>query len=242
MAACKESLLPATLSPVNTGAKSMTQVEQVVARLTDDIIACRLLPDALLHIAALAEQLGVSLGAVREALAALAADRLVIAQPQRGYRVSPISGKSLTHLVQARVQIECLCLAEAIQHGDLQWEKRCLSAWEALQKLRHAKDGAQTAAAAARIHAHDVFHYALVSGCPNEWLLRMQCSLYQQSERYRRLVNVTGPQTRAIHAEHQALLEIVLARDAQGACALLTQHLNRTARMALDSPLLDCGP
>lgn len=223
--------MPATASSVNTAAKPMTQVDQVVASLTDDIIACRLLPDARLHIASLAEQQGVSLGAVREALAALAAEGLVVAQPQRGYRVSPISGQSLSHLVQARVDIECLCLAEAIKHGDLQWEKRCLTAFGTLKKSRVANSGAH-------ITAHDAFHFALVSGCPNEWLLRIQRNLYQQSERYRRLVNVIGPKTRDIDGEHQALLDMVLARDVDGARALLTQHLMKTARMVLDSPML----
>ena len=233
--------MPATsASLVNSSAKSTTQVDQVVARLTDDIIACRLLPDAKLHIASLAEHLGVSLGAVREALAALAAEGLVVAQPQKGYRVSPISGKSLLHLVQARVDIECLCLAEAIKHGDLQWERRCLAALDALKQLRPKKSGMDEAAKEARIHAHDDFHYALVSGCPNEWLLRIQHNLYQQSERYRRLTNVIKtPKPRDIDSEHQELLDIVLARDVDGACALLTKHLMQTAKAALDSPLLD---
>lgn len=96
------------------------------------------------------------------------------------------------------------------------------------------------AAKEARIHAHDDFHYALVSGCPNEWLLRIQHNLYQQSERYRRLTNVIKTsKPRDIDSEHQELVDIVLARDVDGACALLTKHLMQTAKAALDSPLLD---
>lgn len=234
--------MSATASRDSSGIKSTTQVDQVVARLTEDIIACRLLPDAKLHIASLAEQFGVSLGAVREALAALAAEGLVVAQPQKGYRVSPISGKALLHLAQARVEIECLCLTEAIKHGDLQWERRCQVALAELKRTRPRKSVVDEAARMSRIRAHDDFHFALVSGCPNEWLLRIQHSLYQQSERYRRLTNVIkSSQPRDIDAEHEALLEIVLARDVGSACSLLSQHLMQTAKAALDSPLLNGG-
>jgi GntR family carbon starvation induced transcriptional regulator len=177
--------LSVSVVPANPLPRLLTQVDQVVLALSADIIACRLMPDAKLHIALLAEQLGVSLGAVREALAALAAQGLVVAQPQRGYRVSPISGMSLSHLVQARVEIECLCLREAVKHGDLQWEVRCLTAHAALHRAQSqgAADGGD--AQSMRLRAHDEFHLALVSGCPNEWLLRIQRNLYQQSERYR---------------------------------------------------------
>ena len=67
----------------------------------------------------------------------------------------------------------------------------------------------------------------------------MQSSLYRQSERYRRLMSLLGPNdARDIGGEHQALLDAALARDADTACALLSEHLVRTARALLDSHLL----
>lgn len=215
--------------------KPLTQVDQVVMSLRADIIACRLMPDTKLHIAALAEQLSVSLGAVREALAALAAEGLVLAQPQKGYRVCSISSQSLSHLVEARVDIECLCLAQAIKHGGMRWEIQCANAHAALALPRGEAQLPEVDCQ----DSHEAFHFALVSACPNEWLLRMQSSLYRQSERYRRLMSLLGPNdARDIGGEHQALLDAALARDADTACALLSEHLVRTARALLESHLL----
>ncbi|VTZ51163.1 Transcriptional regulator, GntR family [Methylocella tundrae] len=218
--------------------KSLTQVEQVINRLRADIISGRLLPAAKLSITTLAEESGVSLGAVREALASLAAEDLVVAEPQRGYRVSPVSSQSLSDLAQARIEIESLCLTEAIKHGDLQWESACIAALDQLRKVDSVVVGDCHELADAKSRAHAKFHYALASGCNNQWLLRMQRALYQQSERYRRLTVPLVGRGRDVDGEHKALLQAMLDRDPDRARKLLTQHLLTTARDLLTSPLL----
>lgn len=227
-------------APGRTGKKeALTQSEQVAEWLRTDIISCRLMPAAKLNIATLADERGVSLGAVREALAGLASEGLVVAEPQRGYRVSPVSSRSLSELVQARIHIEGLCLTEAVRHGDLRWETACLRALERLKQAGAGLSGAD--AVEEQVRAHREFHHALVSGCNNEWLLRMQHFLYQQSERYRRLSVPLGGPPRDIDAEHAALVEAALARDADRARQLLEQHLSTTARNILTSPHLNLG-
>ena len=52
--------------------------------------------------------------------------------------------------------------------------------------------------------------------------------LYQQSERYRRLVLFDAPVPRNVHAEHEALLNAVLQRDTDTARQLITQHIQAT--------------
>ena len=72
------------MSAVNANTKSQTL--QVFERLRPDIITGKLLPGAKLNIAALAESLPVSAGAVREGLAMLEAESLVA--PRTGSRLS----------------------------------------------------------------------------------------------------------------------------------------------------------
>ena len=50
-------------------------------------------PRSKLPIDQVAERFGVSLGAVREALSRLTSDRLVVAEPQRGFTVAPVSDR-----------------------------------------------------------------------------------------------------------------------------------------------------
>ena len=81
--------------------------------------------------------------------------------------------------------------------------------------------------------AHDAFHEALASGCGSPWLLRLRRTLYDQSERYRRLSVPLGEATRDIAGEHRALMQAALARDATAAAALLARHLALTTQVLL---------
>ena len=58
--------------------------------LRGDLLACRILPGSRLKIQELCSRLSVSLGAIREALSRLSSESLVIAEPQRGFRVAPL--------------------------------------------------------------------------------------------------------------------------------------------------------
>ncbi len=79
--------------------------------------------------------------------------------------------------------------------------------------------------------AHGRLHGALLSACGSPWLLRFQAVLFDQSERYRRLAQAYGQADRDIDGEHRALVRAVLARDAERACALLTEHIARTTEV-----------
>ena len=222
--------------------RGMSQTRLVFERLRSAIVEGRLLPGSKLNIVSLADELAVSAGAVREGLAMLEAEALVVSEPARGYRVSPVSALDLRDLVEARIQIEKLCLAEAIRHGDLAWEGRIVSALYRLNRVaeRDAEFPQQLNAEWAANHGE--FHRALVSGCPNQWLLKMHQMLYQQSERYRYLSAPLAATERDVKAEHQAIVDAVLKRDIQAAQALLAQHLDHTAQLLLSSSRLNRAP
>ena len=219
-----------------THAKTKSQTRQVFERLRSDIIAGKLLPDAKLNIAALAESLAVSAGAVREGLAMLEAESLVASEPARGYRVSPVSVVELQDLVNARIEVEKLCIAEAIRHGGLQWEGAVVAAFHRLSRISELDDAEPCFVNPAWASAHGEFHRALISGCPNTWLRRLHETLYQQSERYRQLSAPLNAGERDVAAEHKAMLDAVLSHDVCKAQELMTQHLNATAKLLLRSP------
>ena len=137
---------------------SLTQ--DAYERLRGDLLACRLQPGARLKIADLCERLAVNLSAVREALSRLTSEGLVVAEPQRGFRVAPISGDELQDLTSVRSQIEGLCLDRAVVVGDVGWESQLVAAFHRLSRTpeREASDPQRMNEAWSA--AHGAFHDA----------------------------------------------------------------------------------
>src|SRR5271165_89338 len=212
-----------------------TQSNRMFDRLRDDILACRLLPDSKLRINDIAESSEVSLGAVREALSRLGAEGLVIAESQKGYRVSPLSVEDLRDLTEARVEIERIALSRSITQGDLEWETNVVAAWHRLSKISkqpsESPNGVEQWAA-----AHAGFHLALVAACGSSKLLQIRAQLYQQSQRYRNYSGVVARE-RNVFAEHQRIFNATIARDAAAATEAIANHFRVTANVIIDALL-----
>jgi DNA-binding GntR family transcriptional regulator len=213
--------------------KDSSLTQRAYDRLRADLLACRLNPGDRLVINQLCQQLDVSLGAVREALSRLASEGLVIAEPQRGFRVAPISAEDLKDLTAVRLEIELLCLRDAIAHGDVRWEAGLVAAHHLLAHTPDRASGDPRLLAEGYAAAHRSFHEALVAACTSPWLLKLRTLLYDQSERYRRLSVPLADRERDTNSEHKAIMEAALARDSARASSLLTAHFERTTQILL---------
>lgn len=220
------------MSRIASVSSSLTQ--DAYQRLRADLLACRLQPGMRLKINELCRTLSVSLSAVREALSRLTSEGLVVAEPQRGFRVAPISAEELRDLTGVRAQIEGLCLERAIAAGDVGWEAQLVAAFHRLSRTQERDPGDPQRMDEAWSAAHAAFHEALVGACDSPWLLRLRAILYAQSERYRRLSVPLAKITRDLNREHQDIMEAALARDAVLAGTLMTQHIELTTRVLLE--------
>jgi DNA-binding GntR family transcriptional regulator len=209
-----------------------TQSDRMFDRLQADILACRLSPGSKLRINDIAESSEVSLGAVREALSRLAAEGLVIAESQKGYHVAPLSIEDLCDLTEARVEIERIGLSRSIARGDLEWETNVVAAWHRLSKIPEPLPEDPEVERWAAAHAE--FHLALVAACGSNKLLQIRSQLYQQTERYRRYSGVVARE-RNVSAEHQAIFDATIERDAAAAAAAIEEHLRMTAKILVGS-------
>ena len=214
-------------------AKGQTLAEGVYQELRGDILTCRLRPGAKLQINLLAEDRKLSLSGVREALSRLSAEGLVIAEPQRGFHVAPVSLEDLTDLTMTRIDIENLCLARSIEHGGVDWETGIVGAAHRLSITPYWAPGDERRLSEEWVSAHNAFHEALVSACDSVWRLRIRSSLYHQSERYRRLSVPVFSRKRDVNAEHRAISEAALARKKARACDLLKEHLILTMNIII---------
>jgi DNA-binding GntR family transcriptional regulator len=206
-------------------------------QLRADLLSCRIQPGTRLKIQELCTRLSVSLGAIREALSRLTSEGLVMAEPQRGFRAAPISPEDLRDLTMVRIEIDSLCLRRAIEQGNVDWEARLVAAFHRLSRTPEHRTGDPEGTSDDWADSHAAFHAALVDGCDSVWLLRLHGQLYDQSERYRRLSVSVAPRRRDIGNEHQKILDAVLARDADKAVELLSQHLQVTTDILLSASL-----
>lgn len=213
-------------------ASSLTQA--AYEHLRADLLACRLRPGVRLKISELCQSLSVSLSAVREALSRLTSEGLVVAEPQRGFRVASISVEELRDLTGVRAGIEGMCLERAIAVGDVTWEARLVASFHRLSRTPEREPGDMERMNEAWSAAHAAYHEALVAACDSPWLLRLRGILYAQSERYRRLSVPLAEGARDLDREHREIMEAALAHDAALAKALMTEHIERTTRVLLE--------
>lgn len=211
---------------------------------TYETLKCDLLdgvypPGSKLLIDQIAERFEVSVGAVREALSRLTSDRLVVAEPQRGFTVAPISAAELIDLTQVRIEIETRCLRSSIMRGTLEWEGRLLDVWHQLSRTPPQVDPHRINPEWTRLHAR--FHDDLIAACDSVWWLRLRDQMFLQAERYRRMLLPYTRVARRVDEEHREILELTLARNADLASEALAAHLQRTADILLgsDAPFAD---
>ncbi|MCB9763790.1 MAG: GntR family transcriptional regulator [Alphaproteobacteria bacterium] len=210
-----------------------TDASLATTRLRQEILSGQVPPGTKLKLVPLARRYAVSRGPLREAASRLAAEGLITIEDQRGFRVTPISRADLLDVTRTRQRVETLALRDAIAHGDVAWEGRVLAACHVLGRTP-VDDPAQRAAFAEH---HRAFHEALVAACPSAYLLRFRARLYALTERYRNLASeryAAERGARDVAGEHLALAEAAVARDADAACALLEEHLGRTAQTLLE--------
>jgi DNA-binding GntR family transcriptional regulator len=208
-----------------------TRAEYVHSRLRAEILAGTFAPGQRLGMVALATRFSVSQSVVREALTRLAEQKMVVALPQQGFRVFPLSKRDLSELTEARVEIESLVLRLAIMRGDVAWESSVLAAHYRLMRVAMPTE----AASDAEWHTlHDAYHRSLFLGCRNERLVETALQLRDAAALYRRWSLPIGHDyERDVAGEHRALLDAVIARDVDGALLALRHHIERTNEMLL---------
>ncbi len=206
----------------------------VLERLRDDILCCRLAPGAKLPYQDLKQRYGVNFGPLREALMQLASEGLVEMAAQRGCRVAPISLPDLLDTTRTRSFVERELLRQSIRDGDVEWEAQLLAAFRRLEATETASDG-MTPPSPKWDMLHREFHHALTAGCGSALLHGIAARLFDRARRYRMLSIAVPAVLRGKADEHRALMQAALARDTSLALDLLDAHLQETAARALNA-------
>src|SRR3546814_6523837 len=97
-------------------ARSIT--EHTYRQLKAELLQCRLKPGERLRTNELSTRFGVSLSGIREALSRLSAEGLVEADPQRGFRATPLTRQDLLDLTGAAIEIDGICIRQSLRSEE----------------------------------------------------------------------------------------------------------------------------
>ncbi len=195
--------------------------------LRAEIISCTLPPGADLHENELAQRFSVSKSPIRDALVRLHAERLVLVQPRKGYRVMPISLSDARELFEFRAMMERMCARNSAASASA-------AALGALNRFRTVGAWRDQGGFVAYNRA---FHVAIAGLCANR---RMVSALSDLIEQFDRVVtmSISGldrRETASVVAEHGVIIDALQARNGRRAGMLLARHIGRAEKRALSA-------
>ena len=228
-------------------APAATVVDRVAAAVRTDILSGTLAPGTPLREESASARYGVSRHTVRAAFQRLVNERLAVAEPYRGVRVTSFDRAHVIALQQLRAALEVEAVRIARERYGEEWPDVALeAAREALDALdRLDAEGAPAAGDAAdadadhvsdsvdwleveRVHAD--FHRALVAASDSPRIIEAHAAL--GSELLLFLLHVRPHYTLAsLIAEHRALLDEIPVRGPDA----LREHLEHSTRLLVGS-------
>ena len=174
---------------------------------------------------AIATRFGVSQMIVREAFRQLVTEGFLRAEPRRGVSVAHLTADEAEEMTELRSLIEAKALAWAIPQmskSDLETAARILS------ELDKAKSTDRIIALNAR------FHETLYAPARKDRTLAMIANLRLNFERYLRFTWQETHHLDQSQREHRQILDLCTARDVEGACKLLNQHILGTGNLLVE--------
>lgn len=215
--------------------ETRTLAQQAYALLREDILSGGLEPGAWLRIDGLRARYEIGPTPIREALSRLSSEGFVVAEENRGFRIPPVTLANLRDITDQRKLVECAALASAIRRGDEDFESGVVAAYHRLSRMDEKLADFSPAVLVEWEARHRDYHRALILGAASPWLERFQELLYDQADRYRRLYLPRTGVPPHVLSDHRRIMELVLARDADAACALLAEHIEKVYDVACRS-------
>ncbi len=194
--------------------------DAVYVKLRQELIAGDLLPQQRLVEADLCSRLQTSRGTVRAVLLRLEHEGLVVREPYRGAHVRVIDEKEAVEITEARAVLEALAARQAA----------VMATDEELAAIRaiHAemRPSLKQGDLLAYSDANRRLHARIIEASHHATAQRLLSELKAQLVRYQyRTILVPGRPQQSL-AEHTALVDAIVRRDADRAAAAMMAHLS----------------
>lgn len=203
--------------PTFPSLQSSSLVEEAHRALHEAILRGDIAPGAPLFEAAVAREMGISRGPVREALRRLEQSGLVVHEANKGYRVASFTEDDLRELAAIRLALEGVAVRGAIHNPES--VDRLGEVLEQMRRAVRRGDRARTVA------LDREFHETVVALSGQRRLLAVWAGLRDQIELAVAEVSNSYPSMAGRAASHIPLLEAIGRRDLDGALAALEAHI-----------------
>jgi DNA-binding GntR family transcriptional regulator len=205
--------------PSVTEQEQLTEADRLLDTLRLAIYRGELTPGQRLVEAEVAGRYHASRAAVREALALLTNEGLVLRERNRGARVRPVSLDEAVEIFEARAVLEGLCAAKAAAAITTREQRELKALSSPMTKAVRRNDIIVHNQTSLRVHTkiQEIAKQATVS--------TMLDRLRYQSGRYQFHVALLPGRPAQSCAEHIAIIEAVCSRDPDAAEAAMRDHL-----------------
>ncbi len=226
MCLCYIKAMPSAAAPAAEGTRSRSA--EAYATLKRQIVTCGLAPGSEVSEAELSVRFGLGRTPVREALARLAAERLVRARARRGYVVTPIVLGDVVSCFAVRMLLEPEAAAQAAGRLDA----RTLGD---LEQLDAGHDGGTDPdRVAGFLSANTAFHIAVARASGNARLAGILAGLLEELERLVHAGLRLSDRRRSLVHEHGGLIRALRAGDREAARAEARAQIRAARRLVLE--------
>jgi DNA-binding GntR family transcriptional regulator len=149
--------------------------------------------------------------------------------------VAPISAGNLRELAELRLLLEQHAMGVSFANADVEWEGRVVSAHHKLASTERLMETGLGELEQWKRYDGE-FHQALISNCGSRMLMETHALVFDKYFRYQMVAfSYRGSEPAA---QHKALLEAALKRDAATAAETLRAHVSNCVEHALATAAL----
>lgn len=167
----------------------------------------------------LAARFAVSRTPLREALIQLASVGMVDMQPRRPTSVATVTPQRLVEMFEVMSEIEAMCGRLAARRMSTAEHMLLLNAHRACEQARDARDPD------AYYDENERFHQLIYGGTHNAFLAEHASTLHRRLRPYRRLQLRVPGRIASSFAEHERIVQAIVAGDAALAARVLQEHV-----------------
>lgn len=179
-------------------------------------------PNEIIGEAELVKELGVSRTPLREALSILEHEKLLIRQPNKRLKVSPISIKKAEEIFEVRAHLECIAVREAIENTTQEDIEKLGIIVHLTQQKNDEQDFEKT------FFYGEQFHYYIYQLSGNSTVQTILMQLDDHIKRYRYLIlSRNGGSPKDKDKGHEAIFQAIKNRDTDEAERLVKRHLEK---------------
>jgi DNA-binding GntR family transcriptional regulator len=177
----------------------------------------KLAPGQHLDETELAHAFGVSRTPIRETLIQLASMGLVVIRPRRGAVVAELGPRQLVEMFEVMSEVEAVCARLAARRMTPAEQEALLAAHAACKVALGDPDEYYV--------RNEAFHQAIYAGSHNQFLIEQARSLYRRLRPYRRLQLRVRDRVTNSYAEHDAVVQALVAGEGERAAQLMREHV-----------------